>query len=266
MRNLIARLFIKTVKKFFTVFGLEVRRGLIGRSSFAGALQQIKDLGFTPATVIDVGASTGTFTVSCHGVFPEARYLLIEPLEENRPALKLITKKIPGAEYVMAVADARSGERILNVHCDLVGSSLYQEKEANLDGTPRNVPAVTIDDICKKRGARAPYLIKIDVQGAELNVLAGAKKILDKTEYLILEVSLFQFVKGGPEFFDVVAFMKSREFVAYDMFGYHYRPLDGAMAQIDIAFVKDRSRFRNFHVYTTPLQREKLTKSILRQR
>jgi hypothetical protein len=69
--NLIARLFLRTVKMFFNVFSLEVHRGSIGRSSFTGALQQIKDLDFAPATVIDVGASTGAYTVLCHGVFRE---------------------------------------------------------------------------------------------------------------------------------------------------------------------------------------------------
>jgi FkbM family methyltransferase len=155
---------------------------------------------------------------------------LIEPLEENRPLLEQVAKKIPGAEYIMAVADARPRERTLNVHSDLVGSSLYLEKEANLDGTPRNVPSVTLDYICKDRNASEPYLIKIDVRGAELDVLSGAKEILDRTEYLILEVSLFQFVKGGPQFYDVVVFMKSHGYFVYDMFGYHCRPLDGAMA------------------------------------
>lgn len=264
--KMITQLLVKSIKKFFNLFGLEVHRGSSRRSSFVGALRQIKDLGFTPVTIIDVGAAMGIFTLQCHSVFPDSRYLLIEPLEENADFLNQVTKRIPNTEYILAVADAQSGEKTLNVHSDLVGSSLYLEKEANLDGTPRNVPAVTLDYICKERNASGPYLIKIDVQGAELDVLSGAKEILDKTEYVILEVSLFQFVKGGPQLYDVVTFMKSRGFVVYDMFGYHYRLLDGAMAQIDIAFVKEESIFRINHTYANPEQREKLTKSILRYR
>ena len=66
---------------------------------------------------------------------------------------------------------------------------------------------------------------------------------------VILEVSLFQFVEGGPELHNVVAFMKAKGFVAYDMFGGHTRPLDGALAQVDIVFVKERGVFRTSHVY-----------------
>lgn len=255
------------VKKFFYIFGLEIQKDT-RRCSFVGALQQIKRLGFAPAMVIDVGAAIGTFTLQCHSVFPDSRYLLIEPLEENKDYLDKVIKTISNAEYVLAVAAAELGEVTLNVHSDLVGSSLYLEKEANLDGIQRNVPAVTLDDLCKDRNVSGPCLIKIDVQGAELDVLSGARETLGKTEYVILEVSLFQFVKGGPQLYDVVTFMKSHGFVVYDIFGLNYRLLDDALAQVDMAFVKEKnhSQFRKYHIYAIQKQREKLTKGMLRGR
>lgn len=253
------------VKKFFYIFGLELQKAP-RRGTLVGALQQIKRLGFAPAMVIDVGGAIGNFTLRCHSIFPDSRYLLVEPLEENRKCLDKVTKTIANAEYVLAVATTEPGEVTLNVHSDLVGSSLYFEKEVNLDGVPRNVPAVTLDDLCNGRGVSGPYLIKADVQGAELDVLSGARETLDKTEYVILEVSLFQFVKCGPQLYDVVTFMKSHGFVVYDIFGANYRPLDGAMAQVDMAFVKENSQFRKYHIYATQKQRGKLTKEMLRGR
>jgi len=262
---MIAQISKEFVKKFFYVFGLEVHRCAVGeRGSLVGALKQIRNLGFTPATVIDVGAAVGTFTVQCHRVFLDSRYLLIEPLEENKEYLEKVIKTIPKAEYILAVATTQPGEVTLNVHSDLVGSSLYLENETNLNGVPRNVPAVTLDDLCKDGNLAGPYLVKIDVQGAEVDVLSGATEILDETEYTILEVSLFQFVKGGPQLYDVVTFMKSHGFVVYDIVGRLYRPLDDALAQIDMAFVKENSQFRKYHIYANPKQREKVTKSMLR--
>jgi hypothetical protein len=73
-------------------------------------------------------------------------------------------------------------------------------------------------------------------------------------------------VKGGPQLYDVVTFMESHGFVVYDIFGAHYRPLDGAMAQVDMAFVKENNQFRKYHIYATQEQREKLTKEMLRGR
>ena len=107
---------------------------------------------------------------------------------------------------------------------------------------------------------KGPYLIKVDVQGAELDVLDGTLETLNKTELVILEVSMFQLMKDAPQFYDVVVYMKNRGFVAYDVFGESFRPLDGALGQIDIAFVKENGRFRREHSYATTEQWSKIAK------
>ena len=87
------------------------------------------------------------------------------------------------------------------------------------------------------------------MQGAELKVLDGAKKVLEDTELVILEASLFQFYKDGPQFYDVITYMKERGFVVYDFCNGHNRPFDGALAQIDVVFVKENGPFRRYHGY-----------------
>jgi hypothetical protein len=146
-----------------------------------------------------------------------------------------------------------------------VGSSLYLENEdSDVNGEPRRVTADTIDHLCEDKNVVGPYLVKVDVQGGELGVLSGAKEILRETEYVILEVSLFQFFIGGPQFYEVVHYMKSCGFVVYDIFDIQYRPFDGAVSQVDIAFVREKGRFRNHHIYATSKQREVQTRRLLR--
>ena len=135
------------------------------------------------------------------------------------------------------------------VHSYLEGSSLLRERGEHTGIVARVVPMVTIDDLCSERDLAGPCLIKIDVQGGEIEALSGATRILADAEVVILEVSLFQFVEDGPELHDVVSYMKDRGFVAYDLFGGHVRPLDGALAQLDIVFVKEHGRFRQDHAY-----------------
>jgi hypothetical protein len=53
-----------------------------------------------------------------------------------------------------------------------------------------------------------------------------------------------------------MVFMKERGFVLYDMLGYSYRLLDGAMSQVDLVFVKENGMFRKNHSYATREQRE----------
>jgi FkbM family methyltransferase len=241
------------------------RRKRNRRDRLTGVLEQLRGLDFAPATVFDVGAAFGDFARQCHAVFPDARYVLIEPLAEYGPALATALESLPGAELVRAAAAATAGEITLNVHGDLVGSSLYLEQEDSaVNGVPRTVPTVTLDGLRAERGLKPPFLVKIDVQGAELDVLAGAAQTLREADYVVLEVSFFEFFRGGPLFHDVVAFMQACGFVAYDIFGFQYRPLDGALSQADVAFVREQGPFRQHHFYATREQRQSQDRSLRR--
>lgn len=259
-------------KRLFGVFGLELRRKRIpgidedlARASFAGVLQQISKAGFRPRTVIDVGVAYETETL--HHEFRDAEILLIEPLLEFEPFLKRICQRYK-AQYVLAAAGANRGSAVINVHPDqLECSSFLKEADGpTVDGTPREVPVVTIDEVCFERRLKGPYLIKVDVQGGELTVLAGAVEILKETEVVILEISLFEMLIDGPQLYDVMTYMKQRGFVLYDTWGFLYRPLDGALAQMDIAFVREDGILRRSHAYATLDQREQIVSQLVRPR
>jgi FkbM family methyltransferase len=233
------------------------------RTSMAGALYQLSTLGFEPQTVIDVGVACHTSEL--YEQFKKAGILLIEPLVEFEPFLRGICSSY-NAQYVLAAAGEYPGTSVLNVHSDKVGSSFLKEIEGpDVDGSPRTVPVVTIDQLVAEKNLSGPFLIKVDVQGAELQVLCGAARTLRETEIVILEVTLFGTMLGGPQFFDIVHWMKQSRFVAYDIFGFHYRPLDNALCQVDMAFVREDGPFRKSHVYATPEQREAHSESLRSQ-
>lgn len=100
------------------------------------------------------------------------------------------------------------------MYTEFFGSSLYPESDGpSVDGIPRIVPAITLDEVCKERELQGPYLIKVDVQGAELDVLTGAKEVFKDTEYVVLEVCLMGFFMSGPQVYEIVTFMKDRGFL-----------------------------------------------------
>lgn len=262
-RGMYSRMLKSWLKRIIHSAGLEVRRVSCGsetqttRDSLSHVLEQARSVGFQPKAVIDIGAAHGTFTRQCIGVFPTARYLLVEPLREYQPILMELSKQYPSVACRFVAATHRAGEMSLHVHPDLVGSSLYLETERDTDvnGTPRVVDAMTLDELVGEAGLNGPFLLKVDVQGAELDVLRGAERTLRVSEYVLLEVSFFEFFHGGPQCSDVIEFMKERGFVPYDIVGLQYRPLDRALSQADIAFVQEDSLFRQHHHYATPQQR-----------
>jgi FkbM family methyltransferase len=253
----IAFSFKNQVVRLFNAFGLNINRirpGAPPRASMTGGLAQLARLGFQPRTVIDAGVANAT--PELYSTFPSASILLIEPQVEFEPFLKKICSTYK-AQYVLAAAGSAPGTATFNVHSDPFGSSLLQEVEgASVDGTPRTVPVVTVDQQCAEKNLSGPFLIKLDVQGAELQALAGATRTLRETEAVVLEVTLFGTMIGGPQFYDIVYFMKQSGFVAYDIFAVNYRPLDGALAQVDMIFVRENGLFRQTHAFATPEQRQ----------
>jgi FkbM family methyltransferase len=240
-------------------FGLELRRRAtvetsLLRRGLGDVVNHTRRTGFCPGTIIDVGAADGT--PGLYDAFPDAMLILVEPLLEYGEALRKVLRQYAGY-WIPAAAGRTIGSATMNVHTEhWEGSSLLNEAEGpHIDGIPRTVSMVTIDSTCRETAAAAPFLIKVDVQEAELEVLEGAREVLGSSELIVLEVSLFQFMKNGPQLHDVISYMKDHNFVAYDIFGGRNRPLDGALAQIDIAFVREDGMFRRDHSYATTHQR-----------
>ncbi len=245
------------IKKCFELFGYEVRKlgALARRRNLYDFLDHIKRLRCEPQTIIDVSVSNGT--ISLYEKFPNSTHLLIEPLSEYEQIIKNICQKY-NASYIIAAAGSNSGKIKINVHPDLSSSSIYKEKESNfINSTSREVTQIRIDDVCEDKGLKGPYLIKVDVQGAELDVLKGATNIINNVEVVILEVSLFKLYQGGPQFYDVIEYMYKKGFVVYDIFGGQYRQFDNALIQLDVAFVKEKGPFRVHHFVDIKADREK---------
>lgn len=228
--------------------------------SMSDVLSHVSRLGFCPATVIDVGVASGT--PALYETFPNAFHLMIEPVDEFAKDIRSLLRLYKG-KVIFAAASSADGEIEIHVHTEhLEGSStLHEQMGAEFDGVTRKVKAITIDKVVAEEDLKGPYLIKVDVQGAELDVLDGAKRVLADTDLVLLEVSFFKFLKGSPQFFDVVLYMKDQGFIVYDIYGLAKRPLDGALGQCDVAFVKDHGMFRKDHSYATADQWNKLTSS-----
>ena len=205
--------------------------------------------GFACNTLLDVGAWRGDWSRNFKAIYPQSRVVMVEPLEEMRPHLEKFCTEFPDSKFVLAGAGPKPGEMEFTIWPGLSGSSFVPERGQPLFDTygKRTVPVVTINQLIERGDLTIPEIAKLDVQGFELDVLKGASTILGQTEVFLLEVSLFKPL--GPQmpvFFDIVNFMNDHKYVTYDITGFYRRRKDHALAQCDIAFVRENSSLRRF--------------------
>lgn len=73
-----------------------------------------------------------------------------------------------------------------------------------------------------ENGIRDIDFMKLNVQGAELEILAGCGELLDQVIGLMVEVSFVESYKDRPFFSDIDSFLRSRQFSFFDLIGHHY--------------------------------------------
>jgi FkbM family methyltransferase len=239
------RVLARNINAALTPLGLEVRRrftGGPGRPTLRAALQRLRALGFTPATVFDVGVAEGTEAL--YETFPTSQFVLIEPLREYAEDLDRIVKRLSRAEYVAAAASSRSGTLVLNVgfHTQLASRHDVIDRAFAADER-REVNAITLDDIWQRRALQSPALIKIDVEGDELEVLRGAKSVLRHCEYILLEAAVGDVFAGAPRIEEVIHYLTERGFLLNDILQPAYSR-NGNLQMVDLAFVPRNGRIR----------------------
>ncbi len=218
-------------------FGVRLVSSTWGPRGVPEVLRRAASRGFTPQLIFDIGASNGQWTRECRRHFAEARYVLADPLEGNRPALLEMARSDARIQIWPGVAGADVGRIDLFDHGDQ--SSVLSSRD--FPGVRRTVDVTTVDQLFESQGCAAPVLLKADVQGYELEVLKGASRCLESTEMLILELSFRVIYADGPLADEIIAHVGARGFRIYEICSYLQRPTDRDLVQSDFVFVHEKS-------------------------
>jgi FkbM family methyltransferase len=201
-------------------------------------LSRLKRYGFDPDFVLDVGASTGIWSISVSEIFQRSRYFLIEPLLElYGEKIGYARKSLPSAEIIGAAMGDRPGRACLKVSSDLYGSSLLDPSDGR-SYRDIDVPLITLDQLAAEKNIQGRGLLKMDVQQAEHLVLEGAKGLLPRIDVLIAELSLYRLAKGGKTLTEMVGWLEELGFSFFDEVGEWRCPQDGRLLQKDLLFVR----------------------------
>lgn len=145
----------------------------------------------TGAVFYDVGANVGFFSmIAARCVGPTGTVVAFEPEPSNARCIEanMRRNRFDTVRVVTAAVGARSGEGELVV-ADHPGGATLGTRPAAPAGRVLRVRVVCLDDLVGDHALPPPTMVKIDVEGTELDVLAGASKVLaDHEPTLVIEV------------------------------------------------------------------------------
>jgi FkbM family methyltransferase len=229
MKSRLKALMPQTVKKPLKEF--------MGFKTMGNRLLNLRHAGFNCTGAIDVGAYHGDWTKAFRSVW-KAPVIMVEPQVSCKNVLERYASEAgnPGVHLECCALGKAPGvvDFILeetNSRFDVSGNSD--------DAASVKVPVKTLHEVTSNHDERF-NLLKIDVQGFELDVLEGVGKGLKDFEVIILEVSIIR-IGPVPVFYEVMQYMDRRGYRLYDFLPMYYRPLDNALWQGDAFFVRNDS-------------------------
>jgi FkbM family methyltransferase len=218
----------------------ETLKQQLGVPNMFWSLENIKNNGFSPAKIIDIGAYTGEWTKEIKQIFPNAAVLMIEAQSQKETALKQVKNTLSNVQYAITLLGADDNQLVTFNELETASSVLAEHHQTNATATQK--PLKKLDTLLSENGFGYPDLIKLDTQGYELEILKGGSLALQKAEVVLMEVSLLDIHKNCPLIHDVINFMFDHHFIAYDICSLTCRPLDKALWQTDMIFVKKSSK------------------------
>lgn len=183
-----------------------------------------------PATVIDVGANRGQFALDVEAALPEARVYSFEPMSGAAATFRRVFGGNSRYSIVEVALGAGEGSADLHVSRHDDSSSLLPIGAAQVAFFPgteetamTSVRVTTLDSALRMEALVEPVLVKIDVQGFELEVLRGAVETLDRVRWIYVECSFEELYDGQPLASDVIDWLRTHSF--------HLRGI-GAIAEV----------------------------------
>lgn len=196
--------------------------------------------------ILDIGANEGEFSDSLKKIFPNCTFQLIEPNTD----LNIILEK-KGYDFYNFLLYKEKDKKVKLYFEDsgntTTGNSIYKENSRHYEQnkfkffTTHILDEFTTPDIID--------LIKIDVQGAEIDVFKGGIQTLKKTKFILVETSLVQYNLNAPLEKSVIEFLSNYSFTSYIEFDRHiwndsnlnsYNLKRGDVFQRDLLFINNK--------------------------
>jgi FkbM family methyltransferase len=220
-------------------------------SYFKDVIGKCVKRGFRCESFVDCGANHGEISLQLHALFPKAKGYMIEPQPELKAKLGQVasSNKLTYLPYAVARQDGEMTFRYSDQD-DYRGGSLGVRKDAKGDeffNKSAQVQVRSLDSLLAAGEITPPQLLKLDVEGMELETLRGATEVLKSVELICMETMLFRNWVEHPPFAEIMYEAAKMGFVLYDLGQSGYRPYDGALAILDVVLCREDSKLRAYH-------------------
>ncbi|MCR6692459.1 MAG: FkbM family methyltransferase [archaeon YNP-LCB-003-016] len=158
--------------------------------------------------VIDVGAHVGIFTVKAgKTVGTMGLVIALEPENRNFTLLhhNIRSNNLDNVILIKKAAGATLGKTTLYISPHSNGHSIYIPSNKHYE-----VEVTTLDNIVNELGIKNINYVKIDAEGAEIDILEGMRHILNSQNDLSVVISAYHKLDGEPEFPQILYFLKTQ--------------------------------------------------------
>lgn len=216
-----------------------------------GLLKNLKNLGFYPKIVFDVGVAHGTPWL--YSAFPESFFYLFEPVPSFDQDIAKILATVRG-EHVRHALGPECKTVDFYVPRDegkhQIATVCFDDSTVPKD-TVHPVEMITLDSFAEGRDLAQPMLLKTDAQGFDLDVARGAAETLKQVDFVITETPVYGPWGGGPELKDYIEFYAQHGFILYDIVEPLRRPADDRLHSLDLCFASLRTPMGARGLYTS---------------
>ncbi|MDB9425762.1 FkbM family methyltransferase [Microcystis aeruginosa CS-564/01] len=198
-----------------------------------------------PKCLCDIGANAGNWTYVLSQMSPTLEHVVFfEPQSQYQEKLQSLS--LPGVSKVIYHCGLGEREDKLLIKGETASASFLDSEEQNKyfpnsilqnQQDQEEVEIRVLDAIYANDNLPIPDVIKLDVQGFELEVLKGSMNLLKKSKYLVIELSFRQFYREQPYLWEIIKLLEENKYIMVGKgFEWRYHENPSEILQMDAIF------------------------------